>query len=425
VAGAYGAAYSYSTCVIAEQCRVKGAYGAACGGRFMFGAKIPILVEMSIKGDSHHFRRFSFVLFLVVVLHGSFAADEERGEESGGEQPDTALIAEFSNPALVWGNGVERLIEEAFRECFKTYIIGGKVMNLRMPFAENHERDSLVEGGWEFVGQGKADPATLWPPVGETFATDDFKDYVAALGDGKEKVIIFDIPGRTWSVSQDIFDIARMKAGSYHGLPHKPFVLVSGQGIEAGDVYNYLYCIGWTGMDCSAFVWHVLSHIAKDKGVNLGARLARALGVPRGARASIYAGTSFYNSRSRELTAVNDKIKNLKSADIILFRAKDGAMAHSAIIQSVDFTRGVIRYLQDTDEAPQAERGVHESFIYFNPSKTDTSLSDEAMRWSQSRFSPFPGEKASAFSDDGQRYRAYGGGRIVRFALITRLIAGK
>jgi hypothetical protein len=367
-----------------------------------------------------------FFLALAGFALGFFCAAAGTEAEGGEEETQEALtIAAFSNPERVWGSGVERLIEEAFRECFKTYILGGKVMNLRMPFAENHERDSLVEGGWEFLGQGKADPATLWPPVSETFEGEDFKNYVAVLGDGKEKVIVFDIPGRAWSVSWDIFDIARMKAGSYHGLPHKPFVLVSGQGIESSDVYNYLYCVAWTGMDCSAFVWHVLSHIAKSRGINLGQRLSRALGVPRGAKASIYAGTSFYNSRSRELTGVNDKIKNLKPADIVLFRAKDGEMAHSAIIQSIDFSRGVIRYLQNTDEAPQTERGVHESFIYFNPSKTDTSLSDESLRWTQSRFSPFPGEKASAFSDDGQRYRAYGGGRVVRLALIAALMTGR
>jgi hypothetical protein len=352
------------------------------------------------------------LILLLLVAGASLFADELE---------DIRILTAFSDPARVWGNGIEMVIEEAYRACFKTFIIGGKVMNVRMPFAENHERDSLVEGGWEFLGKGKAEPAALWTPIAETFESADFDVYIAALSDGKEKVIIFDIPAQKWTVSDDIFDIARMKAGSYHGLPHKPYVLVLGQGITVNDVYNYLYCIAWTGMDCSGFVWHTLTRVAKHKGADLGRRLSRALGVPRGGKPSFYAGTSFYNSRSRELIAVPGTIKSLRPADIILFRAKDGDMAHSAIIQSIDFSRGIIRYLQETDEAPQNERGVHESFIYFNPERTDIKLSDESLVWSQTRFSPFPGEKASPFSDDGQRYRAFGGGRVVRLALIAKL----
>jgi hypothetical protein len=96
-------------------------------------------------------------------------------------------------------------------------------------------------------------------------------------------------------------------------------------------------------------------------------------------------------------------------------------MAHSAIIQSVDHGRGIIRYLQSTDEAPQNERGIHESFIYFDPAQPDVSLSDPGLNWTQQRQAPFPGEKASPFSDDGKRYRAFGGGRVVRFKFIGEL----
>ncbi|MDR3324627.1 MAG: peptidoglycan endopeptidase [Spirochaetaceae bacterium] len=352
-------------------------------------------------------------LALLLLLTGSLIrADDAQSVQA---------IAAFSDPARLWGDGIEAVIEAAYRECFKTFIIDGKVMNVRMPFAENHERDSLVEGGWEFLGKGKAEPAALWEPIRETFETDDFKEYAAALGDGKEKVVVFDIPAQKWTVSADIFDIARMKAGSYHGLPHKPYVLSGGQGITEGDVYNYLYCIAWTGMDCSAFVWHALSRAAAFKGADLGRRLSRALGVPRGGNPSFYAGTSFYNSSNRALIATPGIVKGLRPADIILFRASDGSMAHSAVVQSIDFSRGIVRYLQETDEAPQNERGTHESFIHFNPARPDVALSDPSLVWSQTRYSPFPGEKASAFSDDGQRYRAYGGGRVVRLALLASL----
>ena len=103
-------------------------------------------------------------------------------------------------------------------------------------------------------------------------------------------------------------------------------------------------------------------------------------------------------------------------------KAKDGL---EQLIQSLDFSAGRIRYLQCTDEAPLAERGVHESFIRFNPGNTAVSLSDPALVWSQNRYPPFPGEQASPFSDDGKRYRAYpelGGGRVVRLRAVSEAI---
>jgi cell wall-associated NlpC family hydrolase len=295
-------------------------------------------------------------------------------------------------------------------------------MNLRMPFAQNNERDVLIDEGWEFVEGGKGDPVYLWGAIGDTISTEDFSRYVETLADGREKVIIFEIPTRTWTASRDLFDIARMKAGAYHGLPHRPYVLVSGRGIEETDVYNYLYCVGWVGMDCSGFVWHVLSYMAQAGGVNLGQVLRGSMGVPRGGNPSWYAGTSFYNSGSREIIPVQDTIADLKPGDILLFRGMDGNMVHSAIIQSVNLTGGVIRYLQSTDEAPLTERGAHESYITFDPEHPEMSLKDPAIQWNQKRYSPFPGEQAPPFSDDGERYRAFpehGGGRVVRLRALA------
>ncbi len=107
-------------------------------------------------------------------------------------------------------------------------------------------------------------------------------------------------------------------------------------------------------------------------------------------------------------------------------------MVHSAIIQSVDLTKGVIRYIQCTDEAPPEQRGVHESYIYFDPADPHLRLTDLKITWSQERYPPFPGEKASPFSDDGERYRAYseiGGSRVIRLrsmaAPIARINSGR
>jgi hypothetical protein len=298
-------------------------------------------------------------------------------------------------------------------------------MNIRMPFAANNERDLLIDTGWEFLGGGKGNPGMLWPVIEKIIDSPAFAEYAQTISDGKEQVIIFDIPSQSWKSSRDLFDIARMKAGSYRGLPHRPYVLISGQGIEQSDVYNYLYCVGLAGMDCSGFVWHVLSYVASQGGVDLGKTLSLSLGAPRGADPSHYAGTAFFNSKSSQIIEVRDDLTNLRPADIILFRGADGAMAHSAVIQSVDFSKGLIRYLQCTDEAPLLERGVHESFIRFDPARPGVSLGDPGLSWTQQRYAPFPGEKDSAFSDDGERYRAFaglGGGRVVRLRVLVPVI---
>jgi hypothetical protein len=178
-------------------------------------------------------------------------------------------------------------------------------------------------------------------------------------------------------------------------------------------------------MDCSGFVWHILSQVARQGGLDLGRTLSRSLGVRRGDDPSWYVGTAFFNSRSSHIISVNDEIRSLRPADILLFRSSDGARSHSAIIQSVNLSTGVIRYLQCTDEAPLAERGVHESFIYFDPRQPQVSLGNPTLRWTQKRYAPFPGEKDSPFSDDGERYRAFselGGGRVVRLRALGPVI---
>ena len=51
---------------------------------------------------------------------------------------------------------------------------------------------------------------------------------------------------------------------------------------------------------------------------------------------------------------MKDEIRNLRPADIIVFRGDDGTTRHSAVIQSIDRVRGTIRYLQSTE----ASRGA-------------------------------------------------------------------
>jgi len=332
-------------------------------------------------------------------------------------------LAVFSDPAHLWENNVERIIEEAFRRFFRTKIIDNRVMTIRIPFAMNNDRDSLLETRMRIVGHGKGTPAALWPVIEELLHSEDFQLYIDTLSSGREKVIIFDMANQTWSATTDHFVISRMKAGIHIGLPHLPHVLVSGRGAQESDINNYLFCIGLVGVDCSAFVWYILSYIAARDGMDLGRVLAPFLGVPRGVDPALFVGTSFFNSRSPQMIAVDDTIENLRPADIMLFRDVDGRVIHSAIIQSIDFERGIIRYLQCTNVGLPHERGVHDSFIYFNPANTAVSLGDPSLTWTKRRFPAFAGEEIP-FADDGERFRhrAGGGGRVVRLRALIPVI---
>jgi cell wall-associated NlpC family hydrolase len=330
-------------------------------------------------------------------------------------------LAVLSDVGRLYGTGVEARIEEAYRLCFRAEIIDGQVMNLRLPFAQNHERETLAGSQWEAVEKGKGDPASLWLAAEEALASEDFRRYTEALNGRRETIVIFDIASQSWSLSRDMYEISRLRAGAYVQTPHKPHVLVNGRGARVEDVYNYLYCVARVGIDCSGFVWQALSYTAEKAGVDLAARLSRAMGAPSG-QGAYYAGTSFYNSGSGELEAVADAVGNLRAGDIMLFCDEEGEAIHSALIQSVDLAAGRIRYLQSTDEAPAEERGVHESFISFDPSHPELSLQDPSLIWSQQRRPPFQGESESPYTDDGQRFRAYGGnGRVVRLKLMAEV----
>jgi len=335
----------------------------------------------------------------------------------------TDHLASFSDPARLWNSEIERIIEEAFRLNFRTKIIGGRVMNIRLPFAMNNDRDLMLENKIKILHDGKGNPQALWPSIEELLVSEDFAEYVNALSSGREKVIVFDLSQNSWSIQTDPFLISRIKSGAFIGLPHRPHALVSGSGITESDVYNYLYCIGNIGVDCSGFVWHILVYVARQGGVDLGAALNQVLGFPRGADPALYAGTSFFNSRNSQVIPVHDEIRNLRPADVLLFRDFEGNIVHAAVIQSIDWTRGVIRYLQCNNIAAQEERGVHEAFIYFDPANTSVSLKDPSLHWTKKRFGAFTGEYIP-FADDGERYRyrLNGGGRVVRLRPLVPVV---
>jgi len=363
-------------------------------------------------------------MILLFSLAGPILAAEETMPLPSSS--DEGELSAFSAAAEEWGDGVEAIIEESYRSCFRTYIIEGRVVTVRMPFAQNNERAELADGELVVRGGGKADPVLLWTKVDELLRSADFRSYATMLGDGREKVLALDLGSRSWSVSRDLFSVARMKADAYPGLPHRPYVFSDGSGINASDVYNYLYCVGRLGMDCSGFVWHVISTVSRRGGQDLSRSLARSLRAPNKAVASLYFGTWYFKPKNKEVITVDNRIKNLRPLDMILFRGENGEIVHSSIIQSIDLKKGIIRYLQSTDEAPLSERGVHESFIRFDPKNPNISLKDPSLVWTQKRLPPFEGEHSSKFTDDGDRYRAFpehGGGMVARLKSLAKPLA--
>jgi hypothetical protein len=103
---------------------------------------------------------------------------------------------------------------------------------------------------------------------------------------------------------------------------------------------------------------------------------------------------------------------------MILFRGSDGSLKHSAVIQSIDLEKGIIRYIQSTDWAIEEERGVHLSTIRFDPSRPREGLSHYSVRWLQQVRPPFDGEEEPRdWQTDGDRYLWYtdaGGSMVVR-----------
>jgi len=352
---------------------------------------------------------------------------------SKGATPKAGAPLNLSDLSELWGHGVEAAIESAYRDCFRTFVIDGRIVTIRIPFGENTDRSELAGTDLSVKGGGKADPAELWEGIGALLESADFHNYEQALDDGNEKVIVFDLSKRSWEVSHDIYLVARARSGLYPGLPHRPVVLSTGQGTDTGAIYDYLFAVGGLGLDCSGFVWHALSTVAKAGGVDLAKALGKYTGAPTRATTSLYIGTWFFTPNNKAFELVDDRISKLRPADIIVFRDQEGKPVHSAIIQSIDRKNGIIRYLQSTDEAPRDVRGVHESFIGFDPAHQDVRLSDLSLVWSQRREAAFDGEPASAFPDDGSRFRAWmnegifagtgrGGGFVVRVKALAPAI---
>ena len=320
---------------------------------------------------------------------------------------------------------LEYIIEKAYQRCLRTYEIKEKAIVLRIPFGQNGERQGSPKFYQYIYLGGKGDPEDIWPQVDSLLASVEFAEYLDRISQPGEKLILFDLEEKNYSIYDDKQLIEAMKEGPYPGTRVRVFVLKRDSSISEVDIYNYLYCVGAVGMDCSGFIYYIQKSIARAYGIDLDGILAivwnsSLKNVPK------LLGLWFFKPEEGNVERVDDKISNLRPGDIFLFKGRGYIFRHSAVIQSIDLHRGVIRYVQCTDWAPQRERGVHESFIYFDPAQPGISLKDEALEWSQKINPTFIGEVPLRFwKDDGDRYRSYmeaGGSVIVRLKLIKEII---
>lgn len=335
--------------------------------------------------------------------------------------PPVAARSRYRNKTLE-ELGIEKLIKTAFQKHFRDYRIAGKSLTLRMPFGLNYEREGTPGYSQVFYLGGKGTPEQLWPHIDSVLASQAFGKYVNTVTSPGEKVIIFELERRSYSVSRDEVLIGSLKEGSYPGTPTRIFVQRSTTELTEADVYNYLYAVASVGMDCSGFTYYVHECIAQAYGMDLNQMLSERWRMsPNQVRKRV--GLWFYDPANGYTETIGDRIEDLRPADIILFRGSDGKLKHSAVIQSIDFKHGLLRYVQSTDWAIEPERGVHKSVIRFDPFRPQVNLSHYSVMWMQKVRPPFDGElEPRDWRTDGDRYMWYpaaGGSLVVRLQYLA------
>jgi hypothetical protein len=327
---------------------------------------------------------------------------------------------------------LEAIIDRAYRRCLRTYTVAGEELLLRIPFGQCGERPGSP-GFYQriFLG-GKGRPDTIWSEIDRLLRTDEFARYVRLLRRPGEKTVVFDLERRQFSVFFDPELNNLLRQGPYPGTRTRVYVLKSDSRISTQDVYNFLYCVGSVGLDCSGFIYNVQGQIAAAFGVDLDRTVSAVLDTtPDRLRRII--GLWFFDPDRSFCEEVEDRIDRLRPGDMILFRGRVPGRGiwfrHSAVIQSVDYDLGMIRYLQCTDWATPEQRGVHDSRVLFDPSEEDLSLGDPSLEWLQTIQPTFAGETPLRYwKNDGHRYRSYqqqGGSLVIRLGIIKALIQAR
>ena len=320
--------------------------------------------------------------------------------------------------------GIEEVIGRAFRACFSTYVFGGRELEIGIPFGQNGERRGSAGFQQQIFRGGKGLPEDIWREADRVLESEDFSAYRRGLMQPGEKVIVFDIERRSFLIDRSAKLIRQMNSGPYPGSRTHIYVLKTEASLTQADVYNYLYCVGALGMDCSGFVYYILRSIAAAYAFDLDRSIAPLVGTTP-EQVSLQVGIQFLDPRKAHMELVGDTIDNLRPGDIILFRGRGAGFRHSGVVQAVDFSQGIIRYLQCTDWAPESERGVHGSVIRFDRSCRGVSLMHDSAVWTQEIQPAFTGETGLAYwNDDGDRYRSFaqvGGSVVVRLNIIRDL----
>lgn len=291
---------------------------------------------------------------------------------------------------------VEKIIEKGYQSYLRGIIIQGRELLIRIPFGQWGERfknQPIFRGG-------KADPEILWQEIEKVLFCPHFAQYQEALSQPGEKLILFDVAKRTYQVFTKETKIAQIKT-YYKGNNAFPYEIKKDSFISAIDIYNYLYCLRGLGVDCSGFAFYLQKLIASHYGVNLQEEIAKEFNRdPK----SLVIGTWYYRFHGQR---VDDKIINLRAGDIILFPDRKRPVVHSAVIQSIDFLNGKIRYVQCTDWVfDRSQRGPHESEIIFDPDFPEKSLKDPSLNWTKRLGADFENTPCPYGNEtDGFRYR--------------------
>jgi hypothetical protein len=310
---------------------------------------------------------------------------------------------------------VEQIIENTFHRYFKSYGISGRSLTLRMPFGLNYEREGSPGYSQIFYLGGKGTPDQLWPHIDSILASEPFANYVDGVTSPGDKVVVFELERKAYSLSQDRELLESLRRGSVQGTPTRLFVAKSGSELSESDVYNYLYAVASVGVDCSGFTFYIHDSVTQAYGTSASKMLAERWRI-RPDQVAHRVGLWFYDPASGYTEKIEDRIEDLRPGDVILFRGSDGTLKHSAVIQSIDPEKGLLRYVQSTDWAVESDRGVHQSVIVFDPERPQVSLGHYSVIWKQQVRPPFDGElEPRDWLTDRDRYAWYtaGGGSLV------------
>lgn len=166
--------------------------------------------------------------------------------------------------------------------------------------------------------------------------------------------------------------------------------------------------------------------IARQFGVDLCAEIAEDWGI-RPEHVPLYIGTAYYETAAAR--EIDDRIRDLRPGDIIVFPNRHKPNGHSAVIQSINFDKGIIRYVQSTDWVSEMKlRGPHISEISFSPDDKAQTLYDDKTQWLEYFGPTFESEECPwGDKDNGFRYRfdQFGGdyrGKVVRLKRIEELL---